>query len=105
MSIKTAYLETRSQSAKGKWPRQGPDTYVVVQVVPKGVERLEVLNKLVAAKRGIELLHIGEGYYKNQGPRSALGAAIRLGQKTVDEINSYSVLCDKLLKEMTTKDA
>ena len=74
--MKRAYVEIRRQHARGTWPAQGPDTYVAVQVVPEGVERLKVLNRRVAADRGIEIHHFGEGYSMRQATtRSMLGRA------------------------------
>lgn len=72
-----AHVETRSQPAKGTWPKQGPDTYVAVQYVPVGIEPLKVLNRAVAAKRGIEIRYIGEGYRNRIGQTSMLGRAIQ----------------------------
>ncbi len=84
----TAHVEIRSQSPKGSWPAQGPDTYVMVQVVPAGVERLKVLNRKVAARRGIKLIHCGEGYHQRQQTnRSMLGAALEEARATAAEIN------------------
>jgi len=75
--MSTAYIEVRRQSPKGTFPAAGPDTYVMVQVVPDGVNRLTVLNRKVAAKRGIELIYCGEGYHDRQKtPRSMLNQAM-----------------------------
>lgn len=84
----TAYLEIRSQPARGTWPRQGPDKYVAVQFVPDGVEKLVSLNRGVAAKRGIEIRIVGEGYSASTGPKSALGIAILRASKIVASHNS-----------------
>ncbi len=83
----TAYLEVRTQSARGQWPSQGPGMYVAVQIVPEGVERLKVLRHDVAAKRGIEIRWIGEGYYNRTGPRSSLGIAVAAGEELVAQLN------------------
>lgn len=89
--MKTAYLEIRSQGAKGTFPKSGPDTYVAVQVVPEGIEPLRYLNHRVAAKRGIEIIRIGEGYSSRQKTtRSALGSAIAEGRRLVTKINGNS---------------
>jgi len=89
---KTAYVEVRSQNAKGTWPSRGPDTYVTVQVVPEGVERLKCLNYRVAEKRGIKLIYVGEGYRERQKTaRSALGAAIAEAKRIAAEINGDTV--------------
>lgn len=82
-----AYVETRRQPAKGSWPRQGPDTYVAVQVVPAGESRLSVLNRKVADQRGIQIVYCGEGYGNRTGPRSALGQALVEAQRIADRIN------------------
>lgn len=84
---RTAYVEIRSQHAKGTPPRQGPNTYVAVQVVPTGATRLTYLNRSVAEKRGIEIVYCGEGYAEHTGPRSAIGQAIVEAQRIADEIN------------------
>lgn len=65
-----AIVEWRSQHRKGTWPRQGPDYYCAVQVVPKGVQPLKVLRHDHARKRGIEIIYVGEAYGEFQGPRS-----------------------------------
>ncbi len=83
-----AYVEIRSQSAKGSWPRQGPDTYVAVQIVPKGQTPLTVLNSRVAEKRGIEIIQCGEGYRDRQATsRSMLRQAIAKAEAIVEETN------------------
>jgi len=84
----TAYLEIRSQKAKGVWPRQGPDKYVAVQIVPDGVEPLVVLNQKIAKKRGIILLYCGEGYYNRKGPKSSFGRAVQKAKEIADAINN-----------------
>ena len=84
----TAYVEVRNQHAKtGSSGRKGPDAYVAVQIVPEGVERLRVLNHAVAAKRGIEIQIIDEGYSLHTGPRSRLGQAIRKAEEIAAKIN------------------
>ena len=88
MKTKTAYVEVRSQKARGTWPNSGPDTYVAVQVVPKGVEPLKQLNHRVAELRGIEVIHCGEGYSSRCATtRSALGAALAEANEVADQIN------------------
>lgn len=83
-----AYVEIRSQSPRGTWPKQGPDTYVAVQVVPDGQQRLRVLNHKVAAKRGIEIIVVGDGYSEHRGPTSFLGQAIAEAEELAASINS-----------------
>jgi hypothetical protein len=71
-----AYIEERSQHAKGTWPRSGPDRYVAVQIVPDNVEPLIILNRIVAAKRGIKIIYCGEGYSdRDKTDRSMLNQA------------------------------
>lgn len=82
-----AYLEVRSQAAKGTWPRSGPDKYVAVQIVPEGIEKLVNLNHVVAEKRGIKIIHIGEGYWNRRGPTSSLGKAIEEAKAIVEKHN------------------
>lgn len=82
-----AYLEIRSQKAVGSWPRQGPDKYVAVQIVPDGAKPLRALNRAIAKKRGITIEYFGEGYSRNDGPKSSLGKAIESAQARVREIN------------------
>lgn len=79
-----AIVEIRSQRAK----HGGPDRYVAVQVVPEGVEPLRVLNHSVAAKRGIQIIHCGEGYsLRCKTLRSMLGSAIADAQRIANNIN------------------
>ncbi len=93
-----AFLETRQQPTKGSFPRQGPDTYVSVQVVPHGVEPLTTLNREAAKRRGIKLLYCGEGYSTRQKTgRSMLSAALEEGQRIVDLINDNSDLIQSLI--------
>lgn len=71
-----AYIEERSQHSKGTWPRSGPDRYVAVQIVPDNVEPLIILNRIVAAKRGIKIIYCGEGYSdRDKTDRSMLNQA------------------------------
>jgi hypothetical protein len=87
----TAYVEERSQKSVGSGAGGfgGPDTYVAVQVVPAGAERLKALNTAVAEKRGIEIIYCGEGYSQScKTTRSALGAARAEAQQVADRINS-----------------
>lgn len=74
----TAIVCVRSQHSVGSSSGGfgGPDRYVAVQIVPPGVEPLQCLRRDVARKRGIELRYCGEGYWKNDGPRSMLGKAL-----------------------------
>ena len=83
----TARVEMRTQHAVGTWPRQGPDTYVAVQVVPPGATPLRCLSRSAAERRGIKIIYCGEGYRKNDGPRSALGQALRKANEIADGIN------------------
>jgi len=87
---RTARVEVRSKHSRGVGPRRfgGPDTYVAVQVVPERVEPLRRLDRKAAARRGIELIYVGEGYAKHFGPRSTLGEAIRKATEIVDRINA-----------------
>ena len=85
---RTAFIETRSQSAKGSFPRQGPDTYIAVQVVPEGVQPLQTLNQAAAARRGIEIIYCGEGYRtRQQSPQSMLRQALAHAQEIAAEVN------------------
>jgi len=89
MTTATAYVEVRRQHSVGSGNGfGGPDTYFCVQVVPEGVERLKVLNHDHARRRGIELIHCGQGYSRNQGPRSSYGKARAEANRIADEINS-----------------
>ena len=89
-----AYVEERTQKATGQWPRQGPELYVAVQVVPDGVVKLKALNNSVAEKRGIKIIYCGEGYGRNYGPRSAIYAARRKAEQIADRINNGAVEWD-----------
>ncbi len=84
----TARVEIRQQGAKGSWPRQGPDTYVAVQIIPEGVTPLTVLNRSNATKRGIRIVYCGEGYRNRQKTdRSMLGSAIQTAKILANVIN------------------
>ena len=82
-----AIIETRSQKASGTWPKQGPDKYVAVQLVPDGVEPLSMLREDVATKRGIEIIQCGEYYYNSLGPRSKFAAAMRKAERIAAKYN------------------
>jgi len=86
---RTAQVEVRGQHSRGANAQGfgGPDTYVAVQVVPEGVEPLRRLDRKAAARRGIELIYVGEGYDEHRGPRSSLGRAIRKATEIADRIN------------------
>ena len=90
-----AYLEIRKQKAKGKFPRQGPDTYVAVQIVPDDVPKLKYLNHKIAKARGIEIKMFGEGYSSNSGPRSMLGRAIKDATIFIENLDNYKVICSR----------
>ena len=85
----TAHVEIRSQHSRGGGNGSfgGPDTYVAVQVVPAGFDPLKTLNRSVAAKRGIKIIHCGEGYSEHQGPRSMYGKALAEARQIADKIN------------------
>lgn len=89
-TMKRAYVEIRSQHSRGGSNGfGGPDTYVAVQVVPEGVEKLKCLNLEAAERRGIEIIHCGEGYSKHQATsRSMLRQAIARAESTAHEINN-----------------
>ncbi len=88
--MKTAYVEERSQHSVGGVNGRfgGPDTYVAVQIVPDGVDRLVALNRKVAAHRGIEIIYCGEGYSDRQETsRSMLNQARTEANRVAAEIN------------------
>ena len=87
-----AYVEERTQKARGTWPRQGPDTYVAVQIVPAGITKLKILRDDTAEERGIELVICGEGYYNRTGPQSMLGIARKKAHDLAEEINKEAPL-------------
>jgi hypothetical protein len=88
-STMIAYTEVRSQSPKGTWPKSGPDTYVMVQIVPPGVQKLISLNRKVAKKRGIVLIYCGQGYRERQATaRSMLSMAKAKARRITEAINS-----------------
>ena len=80
-----AFVEVRTQSPRGSGRNHGPDVYVAVQIVPDGVDRLKCLNRTVAEKRGIQIIHCGEGYQEHQGPRSAFGRALSKANALVEQ--------------------
>lgn len=84
-----AYLEVRSQKSKGSGLGRfgGPDTYVAVQIVPDGVEKLYALDERSARKRGIQIKYFGEGYHNHCGPRSRLGRALAEAKEFVQSYN------------------
>ncbi len=84
----TAYLEVRSIGAKGTWPHRGPDIGVYVQIVPDGEQRLKVLNRKIARKRGIIIIDCGVGYgQRYTSPNSMYSKAVAKAEKIVDSIN------------------
>ena len=88
--MKIAYVEERSQHSRGSSGGRfgGPDTYIAVQVVPDGVERLTCLNHSVATRRGIEIIYCGDGYSRRQKTaRSMLNRARAEAHRIADEIN------------------
>ena len=82
-----AYIETRSQKAAGQWPKQGPDRYVAVQIVPEGVTPLTSLRSDSARKRGIQIVQCGEYYSRSLGPRSLYNAAITKAKAIAEQTN------------------
>ena len=82
-----AYVEHRRQKAKGRWPKLGPDTYVAVQVVPEGITKLQYLNKVVAKKRGIQIIYCGEGYSNRTSEKSMYSQALKKAKEIADKIN------------------
>lgn len=92
-----AFIEIRSQHAKGTWPKQGPDTYVAVQVVPKGQTRLSYLNNKVAQKRGIQIIYCGEGYRERCATnKSMLGQAKENAENLAQRINNFIAEREKI---------
>jgi len=86
-----AYVEIRKQRSRGSSAHQfgGPDVYVAVQVVPDNVEKLKVLNRKVAQKRGIKIIYCGEGYSQcQQTSRSLLGQALIKAREIAEKINN-----------------
>ncbi len=85
--MRRAYVEIRQQPAKtGKSGWSGPNAYVAVQVVPDGQIPLQHLERRVAKNRGIQLVYFGEGYLEHQGPKSALGKALKEAWEYADSI-------------------
>lgn len=73
-TTKIAYVEKRSQHSVGGGNSGfgGPDTYWAVQVVPAGAKRLVCLNAAAAKRRGIEIIHCGDGYSDRQQTASSM---------------------------------
>ena len=86
-AICEAQTEQRGQHAVGTWPRQGPDQYIAVQVVPEGSEPLRCLSAVAARRRNIQIIQCGEGYQGSDGPRSRLGAALEVADQIEWAIN------------------
>ena len=85
-----AYVEIRRQSRRGASSGSygGPDTYVAVQIVPEGAERLKILRRDLMKKRAIFWLYAGEGYSTNKKTsRSSLRRAIDAAQQFAEAIN------------------
>jgi len=82
-----AIIEKRSQNPSGRWPKQGPDHYIAVQIVPDGVEPLTALRNDVATKRGIEIIRCGEFYGHSTGPRSKYAAAMAAAKEIAAKYN------------------
>jgi hypothetical protein len=80
--MKTVDIVLRTQKSRGSRPGKygGPDTYVsaVIRDVESEPVRGHPLSQANIRKYGWEIIHCGEGYSKNSGPRSALGKAIAL---------------------------
>lgn len=87
----TAFIEVRSQTIRGTWPKCGPDCYVAVQIVPDGVPPLRTLRADVAEKRGIRVIRCGEGYSHRRGPRSRYAAAMAVAREIAAEVNGEEV--------------
>lgn len=96
--MKTAHLEIRSQHSRGgSRGFGGPDTYVCVQIVPENSTPLTYLNRKVAEKRGIKLIHFGEGYSnRKETSRSMLGSAIQNGKAFVQKYNHHQDCIQKM---------
>jgi hypothetical protein len=78
-----AFLEIRNRPH-----RKGPDKYIAVQVVPIGQQKLKILNSRIAAIRGIDVIHCGEGYSNRQNnPHSMYNIAIRKAKEIINLIN------------------
>ena len=104
----TAYLETRAQKSIGSSNGAfgGPDTYIAVQVVPDGTEKLVYLNRRAAKRRGITIHYFGEGYSKNQKTeRSMLGRALVDAQNFVNEHNvrQFRIGCRESYRSWVTE--
>lgn len=72
-------IHVRSQHAKHSRRTRfhGPDAYVAVTMAPESANVPYVLNQHNLELRGIKIKYFGEGYREHQGPRSALGTAIK----------------------------
>lgn len=64
----------------------GPDTYVAVTIAPDDALVPKYLNRQVLQRRGIQLIHCGEGYSQHRGPKSMLGRALKLAETIVQEV-------------------
>jgi hypothetical protein len=87
---KTAFVAVRGQHSRGSTAHTfgGPDTYVAVQIVPVGTVPLVRLDRRAAARRGITLEYVGEGYQRHSGPRSSLGRALARAEARAAAINA-----------------
>ena len=72
----------------------GPNTYVAVLVIPKGVDPPKILRKDVLRRRGIKMYYFGEGYSKYDSPKSRLGKAKKKAEQFAKRINKGKVIYD-----------
>lgn len=83
-----ATVHIRSQHAKkGRKGFSGPNTYVAVTLAPEEAKVPYALNRMVLARRGIEIRYFGEGYNRYRGPKSSLGKAISAAKQYAAEKN------------------
>lgn len=89
-TIYKAIVECRSQRSRGSSGGRfgGPNSYWAVQCVPAGVEPLKTLSHTAAEKRGIVIVHTGEGYSNRVGPRSMFHAAKIEAERIASDINA-----------------
>ena len=95
MEMFTAHLEIRSKSPKGSWPKQGPDCYVAVQLVPEGVKPLKCLCRKNAMRRRIKIVYCGNAYRQNAGPKSMYSKALNKAHEIVNTVNKLNELINE----------
>ena len=79
--MKLAVVTRRQHAKTGRSGWQGPDSYIAVT-------SRDPNSPLYSLGRNIWWWHFGEGYLKNQGPKSSLGQAMAEAEEFVKRFSS-----------------